>query len=423
MRLTGGRHVPKLAFLPLLFAGVFSGTAFAQLDQHHTVEAIEAALKAPISPQAIAQARQYDDGVLSSGQTWNHQVYLVTDERYARVATIAGTVLRAAGEDPNQWVVRVLDTNPKIVNAFVMGGKYIYVFTGLLDQQPSDNELGLILSHETGHSLLKHLERRAEDRTATVAGLANLVALLSPKNKDVLNGVSQSLTIGYSRLDEEEADAIGVCVARRAGYDPVRGVDFFTRSVRQRDDQRQQREQALAQAKADYEQSLASCAQNKQLFNSSRSYQTQANANKVNALCADAERKRLHYNDVVQWYNACLAQEQRNVLLNDHPQDQARVATVVALTDFLGGRRDLESLANHQQSYRVIAALQQVRGDLLKTDTGPAPALAATQDSTSTAVPGQSLAEQLKQLQRARDQGLITDIEFDLKRKQILARF
>ena len=253
MRLTGGRHVPKLAFLPLLFAGVFSGTAFAQLDQHHTVEAIEAALKAPISPQAIAQARQYDDGVLSSGQTWNHQVYLVTDERYARVATIAGTVLRAAGEDPNQWVVRVLDTNPKIVNAFVMGGKYIYVFTGLLDQQPSDNELGLILSHETGHSLLKHLERRAEDRTATVAGLANLVALLSPKNKDVLNGVSQSLTIGYSRLDEEEADAIGVCVARRAGYDPVRGVDFFTRSVRQRDDQRQQREDEGSQRRQPFD--------------------------------------------------------------------------------------------------------------------------------------------------------------------------
>ena len=417
-----GNRVAQLIVL-LFFVGVFPTRAWAQLDQHHTVEAIEAAIQLPISPQAIAQARAYDDGILSSGQTWNHQIYLVTDERYTRVAKISEAVLKAAGEDPNLWVVRVLDTNPKILNAFVQGGKYIYVFTGLLDQQPSDDELGLILSHETGHSLLKHLERRAEDRTTTVAGLANLAALLSPKNKDLLNGVSQSLTIAYSRLDEEEADAVGVCIARRAGFDPVRGVEFYTKMIRGRDAERQHREQALAQAKADYEQSMASCTQNRQLFNSSRSYQTQSNADKVNALCAEAERRRLHYNDVVEWYNAQVQNDQRNVLLNDHPQDQARVATIVELTDFLAGRRDLQSLANHQQSYRVIAALQQVRGDLVKADPGAVQAVPAARDSTPPTSPGQSLEEQLKQLQRAHDKGLITDQEYEQKRKEILARF
>jgi hypothetical protein len=44
MRMTGGRHVPKLAFLPLVRSAVFSGTASTQLDQHHTIEAIHLAL-------------------------------------------------------------------------------------------------------------------------------------------------------------------------------------------------------------------------------------------------------------------------------------------------------------------------------------------------------------------------------------------
>src|SRR5215831_12037183 len=36
---------------------------------------------------------------------------------------VAG-LLKAAGQNPSEWVVRVLDTDPKLVNAFVMGGKY-----------------------------------------------------------------------------------------------------------------------------------------------------------------------------------------------------------------------------------------------------------------------------------------------------------
>jgi Zn-dependent protease with chaperone function len=391
-------------------------------DQH-SIEAIVAALQSPISPEALAAARQYDDGILSSGQTWSHQIYLVTDERYARVKRITDTVLQAAGQDPNQWVVRVLDSDPKVVNAFVVGGKYIYVWSGLLEQRPSDDELGLILSHETGHSMLKHLERRANDASSTWAGLANLAALLSPKNKDALTTLSTGISSAYSRGDEEEADAIGVCLARRAGFDPMRGLDFFTQMIRQRDQHRQQRQQTLDQAKAAYDQAVANCTYNKQLYLSSRSYQTQDNANKVNALCADAESKRLHYNEVVEWYNSDVGAEQRNVLLTDHPLDQTRVATVSALVDYLAGRRDVETLADHQQTYRVMKALGQVKPELLKPAAVTA-VLATARADTATAAPnGRPLEQQLLDLKRAHDQGLITDSEYERKRQEILARY
>ena len=415
-----GRHMLR-SLLVLVVLGLLPSVGSAE-DQH-TVEAIVTALKSPISPQAAAQAREMDDKILSGGQTQDNRVYLVTDARAAQVTALAGTILQAGGEDPNNWVVRVLDTTPKTVNAFVFGGRYIYVYTGLLEQSPSTDELAFILSHELGHSLLKHGERRANDASTTWAGLANLAALLSPKNKDVLSNVSTSISSAYSRGDEEEADALGVCIARRAGYDPMRGVDFFTRMIREREASRQKRDEALAEAKAAFDQALANCTQNKQLFNSSRSYQTQENANKVNAMCADAEKKRLHYNEVVEWYNANLAADQRNLLFSDHPQDQARIATLAALTDYLAGRRDLASLAKYQQTSRVMAALQQVHTELTKANPVVSATSAAPRDSVVAKPAGRSLEQELTELKRAHDQGLITDAEYERKRQEILARY
>ncbi|MCC6348393.1 MAG: M48 family metalloprotease [Candidatus Eisenbacteria bacterium] len=412
----------RCGLFAVAIVAVTSAEKSAAADQH-SLEAIIAALQSPISPQALAAARKYDDDILSSGQSWSHQIYLVTDERYARVKRITDTVLQAAGQDPNQWVVRVLDSDPKVVNAFVVGGKYIYVWTGLLDLHPSDDELGLILAHETGHSMLKHLERRQDDASTTWAGLANLAALLSPKNKDALSTISTSISSTYSRGDEEEADAIGVCIARQAGFDPMRGLNFFTGMIRQRDQHRQERQRTLDEAKAAYDQALANCMQNKNLFNSSRSYQTQENANKVNAMCADAEKRRLHYNQVVEWYNADVASEQRNVLLADHPLDQTRVATVTALVDYLAGRRDVETLTDHQQSYRVMKALGQVRPELLKESAVVAAPTVARADSAAAPPSGKSLEQQLLDLKRAHDQGLITDAEYERKRQEILARY
>jgi ribulose bisphosphate carboxylase small subunit len=45
-----------------------------------------------------------------------------------------------------------------------------------------------------------------------------------------------------------------------------------------------------------------------------------------------------------------------------------------------------------------------------------------TSDASSS-VPKLPLEEQLKQIQRARDSGLITQIEYEQKRQEILARY
>lgn len=414
----GRRRVGAFALLAAL---ALPGTATGA-DQH-SVDAIVAALKAPISDEAIVQAREFDDQIMLAGVVEDTRVYLITDERSTRVNTMVAGLLGGIGQSPSEWVVRVLDTNPQLVNAFVVGGKYVYVYSGLLAQKPSDDELAFILAHELGHSLLKHQQRQEKDASSTWAAVAGLAALFSEKNRETFTNVATAITSSYNRLDEQEADALAACIARRAGYDPLRGADFFTRGKREQDARRDEFNTALTQGKATYDQALANCVHNKNLFNSSASYQSQENANKVNALCADAEEKRLRYNQVVEQYNAEQTTERRNVLLSTHPQDQSRVAAIAALSDFLAGRRDATTLEQYQQSSRVVTALQQEGSDLLKPATATT-AIASPATSEASAGGGKaSLEEQLKQLQRARDQGLITQAEYGKKRQEILARY
>ena len=405
----------------VLLAALMVPTTVIAADQH-SVEAIIAALKSPISPEAVAQAREFDDQIMSAGAVEDVRVYLVTDERSTRVNTMVAGLLRGAGQNSSEWVVRVLDTDPQVVNALVTGGKYVYVYSGLLTQKPSDDELAFILAHELGHSLLKHQQRQGDDASTTWATIAGLAALLSEKHSETLTNVATAITSSYNRRDEEEADALAACIARRAGYDPLRGADFFTRGKREQDQNLEQFNAALTQGKADYDQALADCVQNKELFDSSSDYQTKANADKVNAICADAEEKRLRYNQAVEQNNAEQLEEGRNMLLSTHPQDQSRVGAIAALADYLAGRRDVSTLAKYEQSSRVIAALRQEDSDLLKS----ASAAVVTSPAASAASPAAgkvSLEEQLKQLQRARDQGLITQAEYEKKRQEILARY
>lgn len=122
---------PTSRIITLLFgAALFPLSVSAQFKDQHSVEAIVAALKSPIPPQLVKEARDFDDKLMSAGHTEDGKVYLVTDERSTRANAMVRKLLEAMGEDPSHWVVRVLDTDPPVANAFVTGGKYVYVYTG-----------------------------------------------------------------------------------------------------------------------------------------------------------------------------------------------------------------------------------------------------------------------------------------------------
>ena len=285
------RWSEKVGVALLIVVTLLPFGAFAQFKDQHSVESLVAVLKSPISSQSIKEARDFDDKIMSEGQIEGGSIYLVTDERSTLVNNLVRKLLAAMEQDAQRWVVRVLDTNPPIANAFVTGGKYIYVFTGLIKQAATEDELAFVLSHELGHSLLKHKERRKEDVTTTIGSIAVLAALLSKKHKEDYVDFAKIVMASYSRGDEEEADAIAVAISRRAGYDPLRGADFFSRGKQQQDTVRKENQQLLAKMRQGGQQARVLCLRWTQQYNSSWQYQSNENTNRVNAVCRDAENR------------------------------------------------------------------------------------------------------------------------------------
>lgn len=333
----------------------------AQFEDQHDVKSIASALNAPIPPAFLAQARAIDDQIMSSGTVEGQKVHLVTDHNSQRVNALVRKLLKAMGEDDRQWVVRVLETQPPTINAFVYGGKYIYVYKGLLSEVGSDDELAVVLGHELGHSLLKHYLRSQQDTTNNLSGLAEVIGALAGGKKGYqdVSKVTKALRASYSRTDEEEADAIGVTIAWRAGFDPIRGADFFDRMKRRSDEEHLKVKQQLSQMKHDTEQAIGHCQQ----------WIAAAKAdprkrNNAQAICTDAERREQHFHQTVGEIQGGLRAQQ---IYGDHPSDQKRIATIAALADHINGRRDLESLQAFRQSYRVMLALRQTGSVVLKS--------------------------------------------------------
>lgn len=335
---------------------IMSSMAFADGDQH-SVEALSLALQSPIPAEVIADAQKNDDGIMRKGDLDGTKVYLVTDTRLSKTKSIVNKILSTLDKDQKGWVVRVLDTNPKQVNAFVTGGKYIYVFTGLIDRSQSDDELAFVLSHEIGHSFLKQNIRKKNDGSQSAQNLLVLGALLSKKHADKLIRTANIMAASYNQKDEEEADAIAVILSKRAGYDPMRGIDFFSRSKRENDELKQSIEEAIAKDRPILEASQKECAKAVANYNKSVVAQLTQDSSKINAYCAEVEKMRLAFNQNVETYNNINKTESEDPFFSSHPIDQARIAAIAAAVDFIDGARTIDTLSEYEQTQRVYKAL------------------------------------------------------------------
>ena len=326
------------------------------LNDSHSVESIRAALQSPMPREIQQQAQQFDDQVMRSGRVGDQRVEVVVDERYNRATQIVGALVRSMGGDPSKWVVRALNTDPRMENAFVVGGNYIYIYTGLLDNAQSDDELGFILAHEISHSLLKHGGRKKEDFSNLFATLVELSGALSKNDerKEKMGLIRSAIKASYSREDEQEADALGAYIANKASYDATRAITFFNRMTKLENSASEQNQEQLAQMKQNVEQQIANCNKLKAQWASSIWIRTSKNAKVVNATCEAAQANAQQYNNVIGQYSST---QTKSVLLRTHPVDRDRIAALAAAVDYLKGRRSLSSLSGIGQGYKVFSAL------------------------------------------------------------------
>ncbi len=159
---------------------------------------------------------------------------IVTDPAVNRyVQCIAQGIIKALPEDRGSWEVVVFQ-NPS-PNAFALPGNKIGVNSGMLKVARTQGELAAVMAHEVGHVLADHANERLTQQLAVQGGLA-LVDLFSEDpgamKSQVLRkalglGAEVGILLPFSRTHEKEADAIGLDLMARAGFDPRESVKLW----------------------------------------------------------------------------------------------------------------------------------------------------------------------------------------------------
>lgn len=124
-----------------------------------------------------------------------------------------------------------------MANAWCMPGGKVAVYTGLLTYPEDENGLAVVMGHEIAHALAKHgNERMSQSLLQQMGGVALSVALSTqPAATSQIFmqaygvGTQVGFLLPYSRVQESEADHIGLDLMAMAGYDPRGAVAFWQR--------------------------------------------------------------------------------------------------------------------------------------------------------------------------------------------------
>lgn len=121
------------------------------------------------------------------------------------------------------------------VNAFALPGGYITVFTGLMEQAQTPEQVAGVIAHEIAHVTKRHGIGRIVKAVGTMAVLAASLGDLSGVENIMIEVLGSVTMNGYGRLDESEADTEGVRMLIAASIDPEGLALFFEALAEEQD--------------------------------------------------------------------------------------------------------------------------------------------------------------------------------------------
>ena len=158
------------------------------------------------------------------------------------VSYVRDVVDRVAGAMPKQpYPITTTVVRNGSINAFATPAGYVYVFTGLIIEFDHESELAGVIAHELAHVTQRHVAKRIEKSQWMQTGmLAGILAgmLLGSGGSDSQGEAGTALIVGsmagassamlnYSRIDEREADQVGMNYLVDAGFVPTGMRDGF----------------------------------------------------------------------------------------------------------------------------------------------------------------------------------------------------
>jgi predicted Zn-dependent protease len=139
-----------------------------------------------------------------------------------------------------RWDFNLVES--KEVNAWCMPGGKVVVYTGILPVTVNEVGLAVVMGHEIAHAIAEHgNERMSQGLLAQLGGVGLSMALEKEpqKTRDLWMtaygaGAQVGVLLPFSRLQEGEADELGLVFMAMAGYNPNEAVAFWQRMASQK---------------------------------------------------------------------------------------------------------------------------------------------------------------------------------------------
>lgn len=213
------------------------------LTRQRTALAVALTLLVPFAAEAQTKVKpgfnlfspqqDVEIGAQSAAQI-ERQMPMVGDSRVNDYVNAIGERLAAHAPGP-RFNYRFRVVNASDLNAFALPGGYLYINRGAIEAAKTEGEIAGVLAHEIAHSALRHGTHNASKAYVTQTGLSILGGILGGKvgagTAQIINAVGgfglNAVFLKYSRDAERQADAAGVQMMVRAGYNPADMVSFF----------------------------------------------------------------------------------------------------------------------------------------------------------------------------------------------------
>jgi predicted Zn-dependent protease len=167
------------------------------------------------------------------------KILITSGPQYDRLINIANRLIPQTAhfrDDTQKWNWQLSLINSPVLNATCAPGGKITFYTGIIDQlKLSDDEIAAIMGHEIAHALREHGRERLSQAMAQSA-ITNIALAAAGGYGAQINAANQVaqyvLVLPNSRQHESEADAIGIELAARAGYNPRAAISVWQKMMK-----------------------------------------------------------------------------------------------------------------------------------------------------------------------------------------------
>jgi len=195
----------------------------------------------PRPPPLTIEDEQYGHDVLS--ELTEKFPLDQNDARIERSRKLVDKLTGAIGASKDPWHVYVLKAD-SVKNAAATRGNHIFIWSGMLNAVPDDQELSVVIAHEIAHVLAEHArlnsnEEASQIMSQVVGGIAQNAAIYNGSVEVVANlaaalaqeAVGALIINPEAQRKELEADLIGIHLMAEAKIDPRIALAFWQKNL------------------------------------------------------------------------------------------------------------------------------------------------------------------------------------------------